>query len=187
VTRLILVRHGETDWNLLGRWQGQTDVPLNPNGQAQARRAAERLRGQPLEAIYTSDLRRARATAEALAEATGAPLVEEPRLREIHLGTWEGLLFDEIQQRDGDRLERFRAHPLEERAPQGEGVPDVQRRVIPALEEIVRRHPAGAVALVSHGLALAVVKAHVLGLPLETVWQVEPANADPEEYHWGPA
>lgn len=186
MTRLLLIRHGETEWNRLGRWQGQTDVPLSDTGRRQARDLASRLQDQRLEAIYSSDLSRARETAAALAEATGAPLVEDARLREIHLGTWEGLLFDEIRQRDGDHLDRFRARPTEERAPQGEGVPDVQQRVLAALHEIVQRHPHGAVAIVSHGLALAVVKTHVLGLPLDTAWEVEPANADPEEYHWAP-
>lgn len=186
MTRLLLIRHGETEWNRLGRWQGQTDVPLNEAGRRQAASLASRLQDERLEAIYSSDLRRARETASALAKATGAPLVEDARLREIHLGAWEGLLFDEIRLRDGDHLDRFRARPTEERAPQGEGVPDVRRRVLAALREIVQRHPDGAVALVSHGLALAVVKTHVLGLPLDRVWEVEPANANPEEYHWAP-
>lgn len=184
MTRLILIRHGETEWNRLGRWQGQTDVPLNPGGRRQARDLADRFQHEPLDSVYSSDLRRARETAQVLAEATGAPLVEDPRLREIHLGTWEGLLFDEIRRRDGDRLDRFRAEPASERAPGGEGVLDVQRRSLAALDEIVRTHPHGSVALVSHGLTLAVIKIRLLGLPLESVWEVEPANAAPEEYHW---
>lgn len=186
MTTLWLIRHGVTDWNREGRWQGQRDVPLNDEGRRQARQAAERLRDQPLEAIYTSDLSRARETAAVLSEATGAPLVEDPRLREIHLGAWEGLSFDDIRQSYGDRLDRFRARPHKERAPGGESVPDVQHRVLGALEEVVDRHPHGEVALVSHGLALAVIKTRLLGLPLQKVWDVEPANAEPEAYHWGP-
>ncbi len=184
MTRLILIRHGQTEWNRSGRWQGQTDVPLNPEGRRQARQLAEQLRQERFDTIYTSDLGRARETAQALAEVTGAPLIEDARLREINLGTWEGLLFDEIRRRDGDRLDRFRSQPAGERAPGGEGVLDVQDRSLAALEEIVRRHPRGSVALVSHGLTLAVLKIHLMGLPLDSVWDVEPDNAVPEEYHW---
>jgi broad specificity phosphatase PhoE len=177
VTELVLIRHGETDWNLESRWQGQTDIPLNPTGLRQALAAAERLRGTKLEAIYTSDLQRARQTAEAVAAVTGAELRPDRRLREIHLGAWEGRTLDDIRRREGPALDRFRADPIRTRAPGGEGVPEVRRRVVACLQDIVRAFPQGRVAVVSHGLALAVAKVVLLGLPLETVWQHEPANA----------
>jgi len=182
VTELVLIRHGETDWNRELRWQGQTDVPLNPAGMRQAQAAAESLRGTNLEAIYTSDLQRARQTAEAVAAATGAHVRQDRRLREIALGAWEGMSFDEIHRRDGEALDLFRGDPANHRAPRGESVPEVRRRVLACLQEILRAFPDGRVAVVSHGLALAVVKVLLLGLPLETVWQHEPANAAVEVY-----
>ena len=182
MTELVLIRHGETDWNRELRWQGQTDVPLNPAGMRQARAAAESLRGTNLEAIYTSDLQRARQTAEAVAAATGAHVRQDRRLREIALGAWEGMSFDEIHRRDGEALDLFRGDPANHRAPRGESVPEVRRRVLACLQEILRAFPDGRVAVVSHGLALAVVKVLLLGLPLETVWQHEPANAAVEVY-----
>ena len=182
MTELVLIRYGETDWNRELRWQGQTDVPLNPAGMRQAQAAAESLRGTNLEAIYTSDLQRARQTAEAVAAATGAHVRQDRRLREIALGAWEGMSFDEIHRRDGEALDLFRGDPANHRAPRGESVPEVRRRVLACLQEILRAFPDGRVAVVSHGLALAVVKVLLLGLPLETVWQHEPANAAVEVY-----
>lgn len=182
MTRLVLIRHGETDWNLQGRWQGQSDTPLNDRGRAQAQAMAEGQRGLPLSAIYSSDLRRAVETAEALALVSGAPLHQDRRLREISLGKWEGMLFDDIQAQDGAQLHQLRADPARGRAPGGESPAEVQVRVRQVLDEIARDHPKGRVAIVSHGLALAALKVDLLGLPLEVVWQHEPANATPEEY-----
>lgn len=182
MTRLVLVRHGETEWNREGRWMGQTDVPLNDKGLAQAEAAAQSLRGQPLEAIYSSDLLRARQTAEALARATGAAIVLDRRLREVAQGEWEGQLTTWIQEAHGDLLTRRRIEPLDAAAPGGESVRQVQRRLFPLLDEIARRHPHGRVAIVSHGALLAIAKVHLLGLPLETVWDQEPEHASPEEF-----
>jgi len=186
VTELVLIRHGETDWNREMRWQGQTDVPLNPTGVRQAKAAAESLRGTKLDAIYTSDLERARQTAEAVAAATGARVRSDRRLREIQLGAWEGMSFDDIRARDGAALDHFRADPVGIRAPGGESVPEVRRRVLACLRDIQRAFPEGRVAVVSHGLALAVLKVFLLDLPLETVWRHEPANAAIEVYQAPP-
>lgn len=106
MTRLILVRHGETDWNVEGRYQGHSDVPLNARGRAQAARLAEALRGSDIRAIYSSDLARARETAEALAHATRLAVQHDPRLREIDQGDWEGMLFLEIHLSDFARAGR---------------------------------------------------------------------------------
>jgi probable phosphoglycerate mutase len=150
--RLVLIRHGETDWNREVRWQGQTDVPLNPTGRAQARALARSMSGQDLDAVYSSDLLRAAQTAEAVAEATGARLILDLRLREIDLGEWQGMLSDEIRSRDGAQVDLF------------------------------FRDPQARVAIVSHGSALAALKTRFLGLPLEAAWQQEPANSAAEEY-----
>ena len=180
MTELILIRHGETDWNVEGRYTGQSDVPLNANGLAQARQVAKRLRGQLLEAIYSSDLLRARQTAEAIAQATGAPLILDPRLREIHQGEWEGLHFDEIRARYAEAFQRRQQDPLNVAPPGGETVGQVRARVLAALEDILRRHPRSRVAIVSHGLALALIKQHLQDLPIQQVWDLIPDNAEPE-------
>jgi probable phosphoglycerate mutase len=170
MTRLVLVRHGETDWNAEGRYQGQSDVPLNATGMAQAKALALRLSGERLDAIYTSDLARAAQTAEALAAETGAPIHREPRLREIDQGEWEGLLLTEIQARYAEEFRRRRLDPLGTRPPGGETVGQV------------REYPSGTVAVVSHGLALALVKVHLAHLPVQEVWDHIPPNVSVESF-----
>jgi len=182
VTEVILVRHGQTDWNVQGRWQGQTDVPLNALGLAQAEAVAETLDGRPLAAIYTSDLQRAVQTAEALSRTSGAPIFLDARLREIDLGAWEGMFFPEIEATDGERLRALREHPATHRAPGGESPTEVQERVVAVLREIAAAYPDDRVAIVSHGLALAAIKVYLLGLPLDDVWNYEPPNASPEVF-----
>ena len=95
--RLILVRHGETEWNAQRRYQGHSDVPLSALGRRQAARAAERLAALKIDAVYTSDLGRALETAEIIAEQRGLEVCAEPRLRELNFGVFEGLTFDEAQ------------------------------------------------------------------------------------------
>ncbi len=180
MTELLLIRHGQTDWNLEGRYTGQTDVPLNAKGISQAKTLARRLANEPLEAIYTSDLSRARQTAELLAQATMAPLVVDRRLREIDQGQWEGLLFDEIRSRFHEAWKRRVNHPLEVAPPGGETVGDIRRRVLEALEEILHAHPLDTVAIVAHGLALAIIKVHLNQQAIQTVWDHIPDNVEPE-------
>lgn len=182
MTTLVLIRHGETDWNREGRYQGQSDVPLNETGRRQAAAAARSLDGATLEAVYTSDLQRARDTAQAVAAASGAPLVEDPRLREVDQGEWEGQLFEDIRVRDAARVAARRRDPLGVPPPGGETVLELRARALAALDEIVRRHPAGRVAIVSHGLTLALIKTHLADAPIESVWDRIPPNAEPEEW-----
>ncbi len=180
MTRLLLIRHGETDWNAEGRYQGQADPPLNATGWEQAGALAEALRGTALEAIYSSDLRRARQTADLLAAATGAPLLLEPRLREVGLGEWEGQPFRDIQSRHPDLLRQRREDPLHFAPPGGETVLALRHRLLSALNDIAASHPRGSAALVSHGFALAVLKVSLNGYPFERVWDLVPANAEME-------
>jgi broad specificity phosphatase PhoE len=180
--RLVLIRHGETDRDRQVRWQGQSDVPLNPTGRAQARALARSMSGQDLDAVYSSDLLRAAQTAEAVAEATGARLILDLRLREIDLGEWQGMLSDEIRSRDGAQVDLFFRDPQAPAGLSGESVAEVLQRVSSAVDEILSRHRTGRVAIASHGLALAALKTRFLGLPLEAAWQQEPANSAAEEY-----
>ena len=180
MTELILIRHGETDWNLEGRYTGQSDVPLNAKGISQAKTLANRLADEQLKAIYTSDLSRARQTAEQLAQKTASQVTVDRRLREIDQGQWEGLLFEEIRSRFQEAWERRLSQPLEVAAPGGETVGAVRARVLESLGEILNTHPRDKVAIVSHGLALAIIKVHLRGFPIEEVWEHIPRNAQPE-------
>jgi broad specificity phosphatase PhoE len=148
VTVLLLVRHGETDWNAEGRLQGHTDRPLNDYGRTQAKALADRLAGEGADAIYTSDLVRAKATAEIIGERLGLTVVVDPDLREKDWGTWEGLTGDE------------RVHVEFE----GESTEDHRDRVMGAVRRIVARHPAQRVVVVTHGGSLRRIQTAVNGV-----------------------
>jgi broad specificity phosphatase PhoE len=181
LARLILIRHGETDWNLEGRWQGQTDVPLNARGLEQAEQLAKNLFGTGLTAVYSSDLSRAHRTAEAIARAYGLTVHLEPRLREICQGDWEGKLISHIQSQSPDVLQRRLENPLTFAAPGGETALQVQTRMLAAIENILHRHTQGVTAVVSHGFALAVIIAHYRNLPITKAWDLIPDNCSPVE------
>ncbi len=181
MTHLYLIRHGETDWNIEGRWQGQADVPLNARGLQQAAQAAQSLAAAGLSAIYSSDLLRARQTADALAQAAGVPVTLDHRLREIHQGEWQGQLVTEIRARYAQAYQRRLEDPLSFSPPGGETARQVQGRVVQATHDILRKHPCQHVAIVSHGFALAVVWVYYKNLPFESVWQLIQSNAEIRE------
>ena len=119
-TRILLVRHGETDWNASGRIQGHSDTPLNAAGRQQAQRAAQRLAPEPVRALYSSDLARAFETATIIGEPLGLTVVTSPRLRERQYGAWEGLTSAEIQARYPEQFAMWRARSTDFAPPQGE-------------------------------------------------------------------
>jgi alpha-ribazole phosphatase len=186
MTQLHLVRHGQTDWNVAGRYQGQTDLPLNAVGRAQAEALARQLTGAPFEAVYSSDLKRAQETAETLAANLGLRVQLDRRLREINQGEWEGQLVADIaagyQAAWADRT----GDPVNARAPGGESVAEVAARLAEAAGEIARAHPLGPVLIVSHGLALATLICQARGRPLSEAYQAIPGNGQPEVIAWPP-
>jgi len=184
MTELWLVRHGLTDWNLEGRYQGQSDAPLNETGMAQARQLAEKLAGVRFEALYSSDLQRARQTADILANHLGLKVRLDHRLREICQGEWEGQLVGDIMSRYAAEVEKRRADPYGARPPGGESVSEVAARVWAAVDDICQRHPAGKVLVVSHGLALATFIARAKGAPLAQVYSLIPENAEAKIVEW---
>jgi broad specificity phosphatase PhoE len=161
-----------------GRYQGQADPPLNDRGRAQARRVAETLQGQRLDALYASDLRRAAETAEAIGQATGLAVRYDPRLREIHQGEWQGLPVTEIERRYPNLFRRWQEAPLTVTLPGGESIAQMQERVLAAVEDIARQHPVQRVAIVAHKLPIAVIKCRYQDIPLERIWDLIPPNAE---------
>lgn len=159
MTELLLVRHGETDWNVEQRFQGRADPPLNDAGRDQARALAAQLADTELDAIYTSDLARARETAEIVAAATGAPVLALADLREIDVGEWQGLTWPEIEERFPDGVRRW--HEQGHGWSGGETYEDLQRRVVRALRSIAGDHPGSRLLVVGHGGTVRVVRALV--------------------------
>ena len=151
MAELILVRHGETDWNRDRRYQGHADPPLNEAGRTQARELAAALEGLELDAIYTSDLRRAAETAEIIGAARGIPVVQDPGLREIDVGSWSGLTRPEIEERFPGATEH-----------DGESREAHLERVRSAVERIAARHLGERVLIVSHGGSIRTLRRHAL-------------------------
>ena len=168
--RIVLVRHGETDYNREGRWQGSgTDVPLNDAGRAQARAVAAALAGRfdgRVTAAYTSDLIRARETAVILAERLDVPVCEEPGLRELSHGRWEGRTHAEVEARWPEEYAIYEADPYRTRRGGGDSYEDLEERVWPALERIADRQAGKRALAVSHGGPIRLVLSRVLDRPL---------------------
>ena len=183
---LWLVRHGQTDWNLQGRYQGHADPPLNAVGLAEAAHAAQELSKLNLDALFCSDLLRAVQTAEQIAAATGLPCFVDPRLREVNLGGWEGMLSTDIKQNFPAEIEARRRDPVGYRPPGGETLGEVAGWIFQALDEITALYPGGQVAVVSHGLALAVLIARAHGMEPGCAYELIPPNAVPQPVIWSP-
>lgn len=178
-----LLRHGETDWNVQGRWQGQAPFApgLNEKGFEQAWAVAEQLSAVPFEAIYSSDIPRARQTAEAVAERQGLPVLLDERLREVNLGAWEGMLSEDVKSRYANELEERKNDPVHARPPQGETLAEVAERAKTALNDILKNHGDGPILIVSHGLTLAALVCLADGIPLEKAFEYIPENAQPRK------
>jgi broad specificity phosphatase PhoE len=184
MTRFWIVRHGETDWNLEGRFQGQADPPLNASGLAQARQLAGLLEDAHIQAIYCSDLQRALCTAQIIAEKLGLPPRVDRRLREIRLGEWEGMQSEQIKSQYPDLWQRRQLDPVHIPPPGGENLLELSERVLAATDQIALRQPEGRVLLVSHGVTLACLICRARGLPLDQALHVIPDNAHPIQVDW---
>ena len=176
MTTLVLIRHGQTDWNVEGRWQGQADPPLNDRGREQARLVAEYQSQFGFASLYSSDLRRAMETARVIGAAMGVEVHPDPRLREVNLGRWQGMLAGDIRAQYPDELKRWRESPLTARPPDGEDVPALARRVLEAVNEIIARYPRQRVGIVAHELPIAVVLCRSAGVGLEHLRDMIPGN-----------
>jgi len=150
-TRILAIRHGETAWNRETRIQGHLDIPLNEVGLAQARRVGAALQGELIDIIYSSDLARARQTAEAVAQSSGAPLRLDADLRERAFGSFEGRTWAEIAEAWPEQSERWRRRDLEFAADGGETLPVFYARCIGAIERMAAAHPGQTVVIVAHG------------------------------------
>lgn len=177
MTTIYLCRHGVTDWNRDGRWQGQTDVPLNETGRLQAAALAESLRGVPLVAVYTSTLQRAIQTGQIVARLHGIPLFHDARLREMHLGLWEGTQRADRARLDQQVMAAWRDTPRRIRPPGGESIDELDERVSAALYDIITAYPDASVCMVGHRMTNAVIRSQVLGRPLEETLADEAAHA----------
>lgn len=166
MTDLILIRHGETLWNRERRMQGQTDTSLSEKGREQVAALADRLAASRFAAIYSSDLTRAWDTASAIALVTGQQVVAEPRLRERRFGIFEGLTYDEMEERYPEARRQFESRDPDFVIPGGESAREFYARCLDCLTGIAENHAGGEVAVITHGLVLDAIyrAAHNMGL-----------------------
>jgi broad specificity phosphatase PhoE len=166
VTRLALVRHGETIWNTENRYAGSTDIPLSPRGQEQAEKLANWVSSVDLAAIWVSPLLRARETVRPSERVTGITARVDARLREIHFGRGEGLTNIGIRQSFPEAFAAFESDPVSHHLSGGEDPRDVALRAIECFKEIETIHPRGRVLVVTHNTLIRVALCQLLGVPL---------------------
>jgi probable phosphoglycerate mutase len=167
LTNFLLLRHGETEWNLAGRLQGWQDSALSAAGRAQAGALAARLAGERVDAIVASDLGRTRDTAAPIAARLALPLALDAGLRERCYGEFEGMTWAEIERAWPRDYQRLAARDPEYLVPGGESGAQFRDRVVAALERLARRHAGATVAVITHGGVLGVVYRHARDIPLE--------------------
>jgi alpha-ribazole phosphatase len=176
VTKIIYVRHGQTAWNLEMKYQGQTDISLNILGLEQAEAVAMRLASEEINAVYASDLKRAYATAEAIANKHHLKVQSESAFREIHFGEWEGLTYDSICKRWPDVMNHLYSRPDEIGIPGGESFRELKKRAVAGIERLVKKHPDETIVVASHGGTIRTILCAALNIHLNYVWNIKQDN-----------
>lgn len=187
MTRLLFVRHGETEWNEGERIQGQQDVPLNEHGRKQAVALGERLRGTRIDACFASPLKRAKETAQLILQAAGVslPITPLPELTERGFGAWEKMWVNELKAID--EFKRWLAELSLPAPPDGESVAELCERVRKGLNAIIKAVGDGTALVVSHAGPIKAAMCVLLGLPLESYarWHIDNAGLTVVDWHEG--
>lgn len=172
MTTIILVRHGETEWNIEEIFRGRIDVELNETGRRQARLVAEYLRDFQIDAVYSSPLRRALATAELIAGYHGLEVRVSGGLIDLDFGEWQGLTLEEVKERYKALYTQWTSHPEQLRVPAGESLDDVTERAIQVINEAITKYQ-NYVVLVSHRVVNKVLICSLLGLDNSHFWNIK--------------
>jgi broad specificity phosphatase PhoE len=176
-THIVLVRHGQTGWNLEERFRGTADVALNARGTQQAEAAARRLSGEPIRAVYSSPLVRAQQTAGFIADPHGLSVEVVDAFASVDYGDWEGMLESEVAEQYPDLYRRYRTRPDLVDFPNGESLAILRTRAMTALGEIFRLHPDERVVVVTHQVVTRTVLCAVLGVTNAHYWRLAQGTA----------
>lgn len=176
MTKVIFIRHGQTEWNVTGRYQGQSDVKLTEEGRKQAEKLADNFPVAKVDAIYASDLCRAMVTAETIAAKFGLKVQAEPAFRELRFGDWEGLTYQQIVDKWEEAMANFLQHPDILEIPGGESFPAVQQRAMKRLNELIEKHDGQTIVVVAHGAVLRTMLTAALHMPLQYLWSIRQFN-----------
>lgn len=182
MTSLVLIRHGETEWNVVGRYQGQADPELNERGIQQSKRLAEELSSAGIEILITSPLKRAKQTAEIIAENLNIPIEEEPGFMEIHQGDWQTRLRSEIEELYPSLFARWETEPWDVTPPAGEHLNEVKIRVFKALDKIIDLYRNKKIGIVAHRIPIALIKMRYQKLDRDIVRTLDLPNTYFEEF-----
>lgn len=173
---IYLIRHGETYWNNEMRFQGHSDIALNEIGLKQAQLLGAYLSKNDVKAVYSSDLIRAQATAEAVACCHGLEVATDSRLREIFFGDWEGMTYNQIKEKWSTEIETFFHTPNKISTPNGESFNDVLCRAKAAFEDLVAKHKDEPIVIVAHGGTIRTLLCDIIGLDLNNMWRLKQDN-----------
>ena len=177
MTRIILVRHGETTWNIEGRYQGQEDTPLSERGLKQGQLLAEGLRNIPIDLAISSPLKRSYQTCKFCADLHKLPVATDDRLLEINHGSWEGVLAVDIQNQYPVEFAQWHSEPEKVVMPGGgESLEDVRKRVRAAFDEYVVKYPDKTILVAAHDAVNKAIICDILGLGMEHFWQIKQDN-----------
>ena len=176
MTKIFLIRHGETEWNKLGKIQGNSDVNLSPEGLIQAQFLTKYAPFGNVDAVYSSDLKRASDTAKILAARFNLPVIEKPGLRETNFGDWEGKSISKLLEDFPDDFGNFFIKPDKVNPPGGETFLECQARVENALDELIAEHENQSIIVVSHGAAIRLLLCAALDVRIRKMWSISQFN-----------
>ncbi len=175
--RIYLVRHGLTHWNHEFRYQGHTDIELSPQGIEQAFALKKRLKGEDIKAIFSSDLRRARQTAEIINQEHNLEIQIDPALKEVNFGVWEGLTYQDLQQKYPEQLKIWKDTPHLLDIETGETFDSLMHRAINFVNNIYNAYRKDNIIVVSHGGTIAAMICGLMNEPLKFMWTYKQKNA----------
>ncbi|HHT51451.1 MAG TPA: histidine phosphatase family protein [Eubacteriaceae bacterium] len=189
MTRLFIIRHGETLWNREKRAQGIQNIALTENGKLQGKYLAERLAKEKIDYIYSSDLSRAYKTAKIIGDNINKPVLILPELREMDFGLWEGLTIDDIKLKFRDHYNSWENSPHTVQIPQAETLIQVQERAMKSIMNIINKHKNKNIVLVSHGVTIKTIILGLLDIDLSNYRKIRQDNTavniiDYREDHW---
>ena len=173
MTRLLIIRHGQTEWNRVERFRGLTDLELNDTGVKQAKAAAVRLLEWPVAAVYASPLKRAMHTAEIIAQPFKLKVQPLEGIIDMNFGKWHGLSLDEARQQYPELYSLWETQPHKVQFPEGENLPQVQARAMAAANTLIDLHPSDTIVLVSHRVICKLLVLGLLGVDSSHFWQIE--------------
>ena len=182
---LILVRHGQTQWNREQIFRGSKDIELDEAGQRQAEALGARLKSRRIDAIYSSSLKRAMATAEAIARLQGLPVMVGPGLVDMCFGEWEGMAHQEVKQKYPKQYQTWRENPWKARIPGASNIKDVQAQSLKAIKGLVEDNlPESTVAVVTHRVILKLILMKMLNMEPEGFWNIKLSSCGLTTVEW---